>query len=143
MKAAAAFKGALLAPAVALVLGGCGFNVGVGQPFVQLRGTEWRVAAVNGRATPATGDYRMRFGATGEFGARFGCNSMGGRYRSVVGTLSVSDLAQTLMGCPEPAGSFEAQGSAVLQRQMKVSATNGRAVVLQNAAGSITLDPLR
>ena len=143
MKAAAAFKGALFAPALALVLCGCGFNVPVGQPFVQLRGTEWRVAAVNGRPTPATGDFSMRFGGTGEFGARFGCNHMGGRYRSVVGTLTVSDLAQTLMGCPEPAGSFEAQGAAVLQRQMKVSRTSGRPVTLHNAAGSITLDPLR
>jgi len=140
MTAAAASKAFLLAPALALALGGCGFNVPIGRPFPQLHGTEWRVVAVNGRATPATGDYMMRFGARGEFGARFGCNSMGGSYRGVVGTVTVSNLASTLMGCPEPAATFESQGSAILGARMKAEQSDDGRLTLSNAAGTIMLD---
>ena len=143
MKAAVAFRLIVIAPALALALGGCGFNVPVGQPFAQIRGTEWRVAAVNGRATPATGDYEMRFAGNGEFGARFGCNHIGGRYRSVVGTVEVSNLAQTLMGCPEPAATFESQGSAILAARMKTDLSGHGRLTLSNASGTITLDRVR
>src|SRR5688500_9062683 len=80
-----------------------------GAPSAELAGTSWKVVQVNGRATPAVGDYSMRFEAD-RVGARFGCNHMGGRYRVAAGVLTVSDLAQTLMGCPEPASTFESQG---------------------------------
>ncbi|WP_310469005.1 META domain-containing protein, partial [Sphingomonas sp.] len=93
-------------------------------------------------ATPAIGDYAVRFDRSGGVGARFGCNSLGGRYRMVGGTLTVSDLAQTLMGCPEPAGTFESQGSAILSRPMQVSFTSNDRMGLTNAAGAIALDPL-
>jgi heat shock protein HslJ len=85
----------------------------------------------------------MRFNTSGGMGARFGCNSMGGRYEMVGGTLTVSDLVSTLMGCSEPAASFEAQGSAVLRQPMQVSFTSFERMGLSNAAGSIALDPLR
>ena len=110
-------------------------------PIADLAGTSWRVVSVNGRQTPAQGDYSMRFEANGRFGARFGCNSMGGGYRMVGGTLTVSNVASTLMGCPEPAGSFESQGSAILQQPMQVAFTSNERMGLSNAAGSIALDP--
>ena len=96
---------------------------------------------VNGRQTPAEGDYSMRFGADGSFGARFGCNSMGGSYRMVGGTLTVSNLNQTLMGCPEPAASFESQASAILQQPMQVAFTSNERMSLSNSAGTIAADP--
>ena len=110
-------------------------------PIAELAGTDWRVVTVNGQATPG-GDYSMRFGAGGSFGAKFGCNSMGGSYRLTGGTLMVSGLNQTLMGCPEPAATFESQGSAVLQQPMQVAFTSNERMSLSNAAGSITLDPV-
>lgn len=141
MKAAAVFRLTVIAPLAALA--GCAMNIPIGKPFPQLPGTEWRVVAVNGRPTPATGDYMMRFEPNRRLAARFGCNSMGGNYRSVVGTLTVSDLAQTLMGCPEPAATFESQASAILQRQMKAELSAQGRLTLGNAVGTITLDRVR
>ena len=108
---------------------------------ISLDGTRWHVALVNGRPTPAAGDYSMSF-ANGQIGARVGCNSMGGRYSLTGRTLTVSDLASTLIGCPEPAATFESQASRVLARPMQVEVAPGGRVVLSNAAGSISLTPV-
>lgn len=97
--------------------------------------------AVNGRPTPSTGDYAIRFEQSGGVGARFGCNAMGGRYRMSGDRLTVSDLASTLMGCPEPAATFEREGAAILSQPMQVSFTSNERMGLTNEAGSITLDP--
>ncbi len=111
-------------------------------PLADLSGTSWHVAAVNGRPTPAQGDYSMRFDRSGGVGARFGCNSMSGQYSMSGGTLTVRDLAQTLMGCPEPAGTFERDGAAVLGQPMQMSFTSNERMSLSGAAGSISLDPV-
>lgn len=110
-------------------------------PLADLSGTKWRVVQVNGRPTPATGDYSMTFEGD-RLGARFGCNHMGGRYRLAVDVLSVSDLAQTLMGCPEPSSSFESQGAAVLGQPMRMAFSSNERLFLSNASGSIALDPV-
>jgi heat shock protein HslJ len=128
--------------AAALALGACASPPGPpGPPAADLAGSDWRIVAVNGRATPPS-EYTMRFGDGGAFGAKFGCNLMGGNYILSGATLTVSDLTQTLIGCPEPAASFEAQGSAILQRPMQVAFTSGERMTLGNGAGSITLDPM-
>jgi len=84
----------------------------------------------------------MRFDASGAVGARFGCNSMGGQYRLVGDMLTVSDLASTLMGCPEPAATFEREGAAVLGQPMRIAFSSNDRMYLSNAAGSIALDPV-
>ena len=111
-------------------------------PVADLAGTDWRVISVNGRQTPSA-EYSMRFGADGAFGAKFGCNTMGGNYRLVGATLIVSNLTQTLMGCPEPAATFESQGSAILSQPMQVAFTSNERMTLSNPAGTIALDPMR
>lgn len=115
---------------------------GPGAPLTELAGTSWRVVQVNGRPTPGTGDYSMQFRSGGEFGAKFGCNGMGGRYRLVVDMLTVGDLAQTLMGCPEPASTFESQGAAVLGQPARIAFASNERMFLSNAAGSIVLEPV-
>jgi heat shock protein HslJ len=107
---------------------------------LQLANTRWRVAQVNGRATPRVGDYVMSFEAE-NIGARFGCNHMGGNYRLSGRTLVVDNLSQTLIGCPEPSASFENQGGAILGRPMQVESAQGGRLVLSNQAGSISLEP--
>jgi len=67
-------------------------------PIAELGGTSWRVMVVNGRQTPANGDYSMRFETNGQMGARFGCNAMGGRYRMVGGTLTHPRVALDAAG---------------------------------------------
>ena len=141
MTAAVGFSLRLLAPLGALALNACAAPAP--PPVADLTGTDWRVVMVNGRQTPAQGDYSMRFGAGGAFGAKFGCNLMGGEYRLVGGTLTVSNLTQTLMGCPEPASTFESQGSAILGQPMQVSFTSNERMSLSNSVGSIALDPMR
>ena len=113
----------------------------VAPPIVTFAGSPWRIVAVNGRATPATSDYSMRF-VSGQLSARFGCNHMGGRYRISGGLLVVGDVSQTLMGCPEPASTFEQQGGAVLGRPMRIAESTSGRVTLINEAGSIALERL-
>ena len=103
-----------------------------------LAGTNWRVAAVNGRATPAQGDYSIRFEAD-RMGAKFGCNSMGGLYEQTANVVHVRDVSQTLIGCPEPSATFERQGSAILSRPMTMSWNGGDRLTLGNASGQIDL----
>ena len=103
---------------------------------------EWRVVQVNGRATPATSDYSMRF-VSGQLTARFGCNHMGGRYEMAGDVLTAGPISSTRMACGEPAASLEQQGSAVLSQPMRVAQSTSGRMTLMNAAGSIALEPKR
>ena len=129
--AAAGFK----AVALALACAGC---TSIAADARSLDGTRWHVSAIDGHATPAPGNYSMSFTA-GDLGARFGCNSIGGRYSVSGDTLTASEVRSTLMGCPEPAGTLEREGLAVLNQPMRMS-WNGPALMLSNAAGSIALE---
>jgi heat shock protein HslJ len=140
MKAAAVSRSVIAA--IAFVASSCAMPPPF-PPVADLGGTDWQVVAVNGRQTPAPGDYSLHFGRDGRFGARFGCNSMGGTYRIAGGTLIVGNLNQTLMGCPDPAASFESQGAAILGQPMQVAFTSNERMSLSNGAGSISADPLR
>ena len=126
----------------AFAAAGCAATPSGPAPIAELAGTNWRIVAVDGKPAPASGDYSMRFDANGGLGARFGCNSMGGQYRLVGDLLTVSDLANTLMGCPEPAATFEREGSAVLGQPMRVAFSSNDRMYLSNSAGSIALDPI-
>lgn len=138
IRAAAGFSRTALAAAAALLTAACATTPA---PLTDLTGTSWRVALVNGRATPAEGDYSMRFEQE-RVAIRLGCNHMGGGYAISGDLLTVSDLAQTLMGCPEPANSFEREGSLVLSRPARMALTSNDRLSLNNDAGSIALDPL-
>ena len=114
------------------------------QAEATVAGTAWQVQSVNGRQVPEHGDYSLSFEAGGQLGARFGCNSMGGHYSITGSILQVSDLMQTLMGCPEPAATFESQGSAILRSPMQMgrSATDRAPyeyLSLKNQSGEIVL----
>ena len=138
--AAAGSKRRFLGGAAALAAAACAPVAPGAAPVTSLSGTNWRVVAVNGTATPAgAGDYSMRF-VSGQLSARFGCNHMGGRYWIAGGILTVGDVAQTLMGCPEPAATLEQQGGAVLRRPMRIAESTSGRVTLINEAGSIALE---
>jgi len=132
----------VLAIAAMLASTGCAGTPLAPAPLTDLAGTSWRVVAVDGRRTPAAGDYSLRFDPEGRLGARFGCNSMGGQYRLTGDLLTVSNLASTLMGCPEPAATFERDGAEVLCQPMCIAFTSNERMSLSNAAGSIALDPI-
>jgi heat shock protein HslJ len=106
-----------------------------------LESTRWQVVAIDGHATPRTHIYRMQF-RDGDAGGRFGCNHFGGHYRVTSDALIVTNTSSTLMGCPEPAASFEREGLAVLQQPVRLNWTSDRKLMLSNAAGSIALERL-
>ena len=133
MAAAVSRQGNLVA--AALLLAGC---TSIQSTDATFEGTQWQITAVDGRATPRTDTYRMQFQG-GQAGGRFGCNHFGGQYAVRGDTLVVTNTASTLMGCPEPAATFEREGLAVLQQPMRMSWTSGRQLTLSNDAGSITL----
>jgi heat shock protein HslJ len=104
-------------------------------------GTRWHASAINGHATPPTGNYVMRFDQGG-IGGQLGCNHFGGDYRVRDDTLTASAIQMTLMACPEPSATFENQGLAVLNQPMRMSWASSRKLTLSNAAGTIALELL-
>lgn len=130
--AAAGFRTGLLALA-------CASCTSVTASQASFDGTRWHVVAINGNATPTIGDYSIQF-TQGNVGARFGCNHIGGRYSAVGDTLRTFDIRSTLMGCPEPAATFEHQGSAVLTSPMRIAWFGKARLTLSNSNGSIALE---
>ena len=104
-----------------------------------LAGTSWRVVAVNGRPTPAGGQYFVNFEGAERVRARFGCNSIGGGYIQRGGTVSMRNLGATRMACPEPAMSFETEGFRILNQPLFASWTGGDRLTLSNVNGRIDL----
>ena len=102
-------------------------------------GTRWHVMTVNGQATPSAGDYSMQF-VRGTVSARFGCNLIGGRYSALGETLRTFEIHSTLMGCPEPAATFEKAGSAVITSPMQIRWSGETRLTLSNSNGSIALE---
>lgn len=103
-----------------------------------LAGTSWSVVSVNGRPAPGGGDYYIQF-SDNRLGAKFGCNAMGGAYSINGDHLSVGNLEQTLIGCPEPAATFEREASALLRSNVRVEKIGGERLRLVSEAGTIEL----
>ncbi|MGE5563785.1 MAG: META domain-containing protein [Bacillota bacterium] len=128
---AAAFRAA----ALALACAACTSVVADARTF---DGTSWRVAAIDGRATPAAGDYRIEF-RNGEITGRFGCNGWGGAYSVAGDTITAGRIIATQMACSDPAASFESEGFAILRQPMHLAWAAGETLTLANGAGSIRL----
>ena len=98
---------------------GCG-----GEPIspATLANTRWRVVAVNGRSTPAKGDFYMNFEAA-RFGAKFGCNGMGADYRQEGETLIPGPVVGTRMACPDM--SYEIAASQILSQPLRLTWAGG------------------
>src|SRR5436189_6259195 len=101
--------------------------------------TRWHVTAINGHATPGTGDYRIEFSKGGIEG-RFGCNAFGGRYSVGGEVLTATEIRSTMMACSDPAASFEAHGFAILNQPMRMHWSSGHQLTFSNATGSIALE---
>jgi heat shock protein HslJ len=137
MGAAGARRGRALC-AVALASAGCAPVADAIPPQGASVEGRWQVVEIKRRATPASDLYRISFD-NGQLGARFGCNHMGGRYRQSGAVIHAGDIASTLMGCPEPAATFERDGGAILAQPMSVSWTGRDRLELSNRAGGMKL----
>ena len=101
-----------------------------------LAGTNWRVAAINGRPTPPAGAFFMNFEAE-RIGAKFGCNGLGAGYSQTSDMITPGAVMATRMACPDM--SLETQGSAILAQPMRMTWSGGDRLTLSNNAGSIEL----
>ena len=77
----------------------------------ELEGRTWRLASVNGQPVAPGSAATISFSA-GKVGGSTGVNQFGGSYRAGGGSLTLSDLASTLMASADPA--LNAQEQAVL-----------------------------
>ncbi|NEB05312.1 META domain-containing protein [Streptomyces sp. SID13726] len=59
----------------------------------------------------------------GDSGGSVGCNSIGADAEIDGDTVRITDLVQTLMGCPDPLGAFEAQFTSVFEGTHKAKVT--------------------
>lgn len=99
-------------------------------------GTNWRVVAVNDRATPRMGEFFMRFEQV-RFGAKFGCNGLGADYVQRGNIIDPGPVIGTQMACADM--SYERQGGIVLSQDMR-AIWNGPGVLrLVNRGGTIDL----
>ena len=103
-----------------------------------LAGTNWSVVSVNGKPAPGGSDYYVQFGDK-TLSAKFGCNGMGGQYKLNGDHLAVGNLEQTLIGCPEPAATFEREASVLLRSNIRVEKVGGDRLRLVSEAGTIEL----
>ncbi|HUE78139.1 MAG TPA: META domain-containing protein [Sphingomicrobium sp.] len=125
--------------AAALAFAGCTpVAHGIPPKAASVADSRWQVVEIKGRATPPSDQYRMSF-ERGQLGARFGCNHMGGSYRQVGNVIHAGQVASTLMGCPEPAGTFEAEAGAILAQPMAISWISRDRLELTNRAGGMKL----
>jgi uncharacterized membrane protein len=104
----------------------------------RLAGTSWSVVSVNGKAPPGGGDYYVRFDDKA-LSAKFGCNSMGGEYSLNGDHLALRQVQSTLMGCPEPAATFEREAGVLFRSNIRVERIGGERMRLVSEAGTIEL----
>lgn len=128
--AAAVFRVA----ALALVCAACTSLVFDARTF---EGTRWKVAAINGRSIPLSGDYQVEF-QKGRMSGRFGCNPWTASYALSGETLEAEEVESATTACSEPVMSLERQGLAVLGEPMRCT-FRGRKLTLSNRKGSIAL----
>ena len=100
---------------------------------------EWTLVSLNGQE-PLAGSTLTAIFEDGRVGGQAGCNSYGGPYSVSGQKLTISDLAQTLLACMEPAGLME-QESAFLQTLSQAASYSiaGDRLEIQNAAGETIL----
>lgn len=103
-------------------------------------GTLWRIAAINGEATPAN-NYYMSFDR-GVVGGRLGCNDFGGRFSVGAADLSVKALRATSRICGDTAATFEGGANVVLSQPMRMEWASGQRLTLANGNGTLALERL-
>ena len=135
MKVAAVSMFALIARAAGLA--GCATADAPSSPT--LEGSNWQVTAIDGHPTPRTDMYQVEF-KDGRASGRFGCNRFSGPYTSTGTALTLGPTISTRMGCPEPAGTHEREGLAVLSSEAQLAWSGN--LTISNASGSIALERL-
>jgi len=101
--------------AVALVAVGCSPAGGGPSTAPGLAETSWTVASIAGAATLADARPTMTFAPDGTLNGTGGCNQYSTTYRTDGGTISIGQIASTLMGCEGDRGAQETAFLSALQ----------------------------
>ena len=126
----------LLAIASFAALAACSTTPVVPIPYPSVANTDWRVVAVNGRATPPAGEFFMNFEQS-TFGSKFGCNGMGADYIQRGNVIDPGPVTGTLIACPDM--SYENQARIILDADMIATWGGPQALRLSNRGGTIDL----
>lgn len=126
----------LATAALAAAVAACAPVLPPGPMPMSVAGTNWRVVAINGRATPPAGQFFMNFEQI-RFGAKFGCNGLGADYVQRGSIIDPGVVIATRMACPDM--SYEYQGTTVLQQDMLATWSGRAALRLSNRGGTIDL----
>jgi heat shock protein HslJ len=128
---------AWIALAVTVVAVGAGAGVGSAQSN-PLTGKTWVLTALRGKAPLRDTKPTSVFTPAGDVSGSAGCNHYGGRFVVSGGTIEISSLVSTLMGCPpkiaaQEAAFLKALGSARTYRvsggKLVIAGAGGRALL--------------
>ena len=132
----------------ALLLATLGACAAPGQPTAQANNAyrqtltgEWQIIRINGQ--PAAPDYRLSFDpAAQRFNAYFGCNRIMGGYQQQADQLNFSDVASTMMACPDNADETPGLAALAQTHHWQTAATKapGSRLILSNQQGQVLLE---
>ena len=132
----------------ALLLATLGACAAPGQPsektndaYRQTLTGEWQIIRINGQ--PAAPDYRLSFDpAAQRFNAYFGCNRIMGGYQQQADQLNFSDVASTMMACPDNADETPGLAALAQTHHWQTAATKapGSRLILSNQQGQVLLE---
>jgi putative lipoprotein len=100
-------------------------------PAADLAGTGWLVTTINGQAAVADAPPTLAFGVDGTVSGTGGCNQYSGPYETDGGSISIGDLASTLMLC---------EGAASTQETAFLNALRGATSWRIDETGKLGLD---
>ena len=124
---------------LALSLAGCGRAGANSDP---LEGTSWVLMAYR-KSKPIAGTTITATFEDGRVYGSSGCNTYGGSYQVRGDTITVSDLAWTLMACLDPEGVMEQEALVMgyLSDAQTFRLVDGQLQVFQSAGEALTFAP--
>jgi putative lipoprotein len=135
-----------VAMAVAALLAACASTADVsplpgspGSP-ASLAGTTWRAVSVAGAAPVAGHEPTLAF-ADDKVSGSTGCNQYFGGYTSADGTIALTGVGMTLMGCDNAIGAIEAKYTQALSAATSVAIDDGGQLLLSGPGGDLLFRP--
>jgi len=120
-------------------LHGCGGRV---LPPAALNGTHWRIVSMDGQAVPADRPAELQFDNNRVSGT-IGCNRLMGSFTSDGVRLTVSQLASTMMACPDATMQRETRLRTLLGQSLAIRFNDrGRLELTGNDHAMLLLEPI-
>jgi heat shock protein HslJ len=107
----------------------------------EIRGVTWKLERIERPgiapiAVPNPEQYTLRFETDGNLSVRADCNTCGGRYSLDGSSLSIGDVACTLIGCPTPG--LDTTFTSAL-RNVRTATITGERLVITGTDFTLTL----